>query len=147
MNKKESYINATTVACLTAAGTLFIAMTYANGLAIRTAYLEVYGLYEALMPWSQQQIMFMGFQWGAFDIFMLLASLAAYAVAVFLTLFFVEWLGRMAQKKAARVAQDMPYRSEREGNVHFLINTRSLQVARPMVGRQCKLPRHHLKTQ
>lgn len=121
MNKKESYLNATTVACLTAVGTLFIAMMYASGQAIRTAYLDVYGLYEALMPWSPQQMMFMGFQWGAFDIFMLLAFLAGYAFLVFLVLQFVEWLGRRAKTAKTLGTQDMQYRSERESKVHFLV--------------------------
>jgi hypothetical protein len=121
MNKKENHLNATTVACLTAAGTLFIAMMYASGQAIRTSYLDVYGLYEALMPWSPQQMMFMGFQWGAFDIFMLLAFLAAYVFAVFLTLQLVEWLGRRARKRQTGGAEEMPYRREREANVHSLL--------------------------
>jgi hypothetical protein len=37
-------------------------MMYASGQPIRTTCLDVYGLYEALMTWSQQQMMFMGFQ-------------------------------------------------------------------------------------
>jgi len=106
VKKKNKFLTGTSVAAATAAGTLFVAMLYAGGQAFRTGYLDEFGLYEALMPWTPQQLMFFGFQQSAYIDFQLLVGIGLYLGLIAALVALAEHLGRRAAAKSKSASLD-----------------------------------------
>ncbi|AUT67023.1 hypothetical protein [Paraburkholderia hospita] len=131
MKKEEKFLTATLVAALTSAGTLFVAMMYASGQAFRSGYLDAYGLYEALMPWTPQQMMFFGFQQSAYKDFLLLVGFGVYLGLVYALVTAAEHLGRRAaaKRKNLTVDTDNYFRSVAERKFSPMIVTAGILLA------------------
>jgi hypothetical protein len=113
--KKKKFLTGTMVAALTSAGTLFVVMMYVGGEAFRADYLHEHSLYEALMPWTPQQMMFFGFDQSCPIILAAFVALAAYLL--FLCGIFAiidHWSRRKAAEKSETVNDVSLPRESRE---------------------------------
>lgn len=94
---------------------------YVGGEAFRTDYLNEHGLYEALMPWTTQQMMFFGFEQSALTIFLAFSGLALY-LSLLCIIFSIS--DRRKQRKASKnneTVNDVCLPREAMGHKAFLL--------------------------